>query len=301
MLVNHRLGLGYEVLRELNPAIILLSSSGLGRTGPEKEVVAYGNNLHAYSGLTSMVGYERGRPRGTGGTWADPLTGITAAYAILAALHYRKRTGRGQFIDLSMTEATLAQLPEAVLDYTVSGKVRGTSGNRDDVFAPQNCYPCTGYDKWVAISVENDEQFRALCSVIGRPDLADDVRFSDGFARWTNQDELDPIIGEWTRGRSHYEATAALQAAGVPAGPSVNAAELVNDPHMLERGLYAIVDHPEVGKTHGYKLSWRFENGPSLKFTRAPLLGEHNDKVLQDLLHLSPEEIQRLKDESVIY
>lgn len=299
--VMDRLGLGYPVLREINPAIIMLSSSGLGRTGPDREVVTYGNNLQAFSGLTGLIGYEDGRHRGIGTSWTDQLTGVTATYAILVALYHRRRTGQGQFIDLSMTEATLAPLPEAVLEYTMNGRVQGPMGNQHGMCAPHNCYPCIGHDKWVAIAVQNEAQWRGLCRAMERPDLAQDERFADQYRRWLNRAALDAIVADWTRQRTGSAVMEILQDAGVPAGPSLNAKELIEDPQLRWRGLYAEADHPEVGRKLGYRLPWQLDPGCALNYKAAPLLGEHNDYVFSELLGLGSGDIERLREERVIY
>ena len=299
--VMDRLGLGYAVLRKINPAIIMLSSSGLGRTGPDREVVAYGNNLQAFTGLTGLIGYEGGRHRGIGTSWTDQLTGVTAAFAILAALHHRRRTGAGQFIDLSMTEATLAQLPEAILDYTMNGRVQRPMGNQHGTCAPHNCYPCIGHDKWVAITVQNNAEWRGLCQAMERPDLAEDERFADQYRRWLNRAALDAIVADWTRQHTSYGAMEILQNAGVPAGPSLNAKELVEDPQLRSRGLFVEADHPEAGRKQGYTLPWQMDPAPALNYKAAPLLGEHNEYVFSKPLGLDLGEIERLRAELVIY
>ena len=299
--VMERLGLGYAMLKELKPDIIMLSISGPGRTGPEKEYLCYGHTIHAYCGLTGLTGYLHGPPTGLGTTYTDPLTGLAGTFAMLTALYHRANTGEGQYIDLSMSEITMAQLPEAIMDYTMNQRERGRQGNRDDIMAPHNCYPCKGEDKWVAISVSNDEEWKAFCAAIGSPEWTRDEQFSDQYSRWQNQDELDRLVGEWTRNYTSYEVMEILQKAGVAAGPSLNSDEIVTDPHLNERDFFVALDHPEVGKRVLTGRPWKLSAIPKANYHCAPLFGEHNDYVFGELLGLSKDKIAELVKEKVIY
>ena len=172
-------------------------------------------------------------------------------------------------------------------------------GNRDEIMAPHGCYPCKGEDKWVAIAVSTDEEWRSLCRVMGNPEWGKDERFSDQFSRWQNQDELDKLIAQWTRNFTHYEVMHKLQDVGVAAGPSFDIAELVNDPHIKERAAIIEQNHPEAGKTLVYRSPWASsstKNNPP-----APCLGEHNSYVFEELLGMSDKELAQLNDEKVIY
>ena len=299
--VMERFGLGYSVLKELKPDLIMVSSSALGRVGPDRDYVAYGATIHSFSGLCSLTGYAGGPPRPIGGTYTDPLTGVTLAFAALVALHHRARTGQGQFIDVSMAEATMVQLPEGLMDYAMNKRVRLPMGNRDDIMAPHGCYPCKGEDKWVAIAVATEEEWEALCRVIGRPELCKKEEFDDAFCRWQNQEALDQLIGEWTRKHIPYEAIEILQQAGIAAGIPLDTEELLNDPHLKERGLFIEMNHPEVGSRPVIRLPWILTPGPSARYKHAPLLGEHNQYVFHDLLSMSPDEVAQLVERKVIY
>ena len=235
-----------------------------------------------------------------GGTWPDYVLGGHSAFSIMAALYHQKMTGEGQYIDFSMVEATMAMIPEAILDYTMNGRVRQAQGNWDDAIAPHNVYRCQGNDKWVAIAATNEEEWRALCRVIGHSEWANDERFADGYSRLKNREELDRLIEEWTKERTHWEATEALQNAGVPAGPCSNVEDLTSDPHLRERGFFFEMVHAEVGPT--------LYPAPPLKYSSteprylpAPLIGEHNRYVLGEIVGLSEDEIQRLMDDEVIF
>jgi benzylsuccinate CoA-transferase BbsF subunit len=299
--VMERLGLDYASLRQVKPDIIMLSVSGPGRTGPEKNYLAYASIIHAFSGLCSLSGYPDGPPNQMGVMWSEVLAGQTGAFAVVAALHHHARTGQGQYIDLSMSEATLSMMPEAVMDYTMNQRVRGCEGNRDDIMAPHGCYPCRGEDQWVAITVEDEQQWRAFCRVIGDPAWTLEERFADPISRWQNQDDLDRLVADWTRNQCRSEITTRLQEAGIAAGPSCTVTDLLNDPHLKERGFFCEVDHPEMGRAPLPRPPWNVDGKACGIYKSAPLLGEHNDYVFRTLLGLSQDEIDRLVEDKVIY
>ncbi len=294
-----RFGLGYSLLRELKPDLVLVSSSGLGRTGPYKTFTAYNEEFVGYAGLGSLSGYASGPPQMIGGVWADHLTGTYLATAVLAALYHRSKTGEGQYIDMSMTEVVMSQIPEGIMDYTMNQRVRGSVGNRDDVMAPHNVYPCKGEDKWVAIAISSDQEWKAFCLVIGNPGWAKEERFSDAFNRWHNQEELDRLIGDWTKTHTNFEVMEILQPAGVAAGPTLNMEEMVNTPHLKERGFYIAPDHPEVGEKVLAGFPWKLGDNLA-KVEPAPTLGQDNEYVFCELLGMSDEEFATLVGEGVI-
>ena len=157
---------------------------------------------------------------------------------ILAALNYRNKTGKGQHVDVAQSEGVTTLIPEVIMEYVMNGRIRPRMGNRDEIMAPHGCYPCKGEDKWVAIAVGTDEEWDAMCRVMGNPEWSKDERFSDQFSRWQNQDELNKLIAGWTKDFTHYEVMHKLQKAGVAAGASLNIEELINDPHVQEAGRY---------------------------------------------------------------
>ncbi len=295
-----RLGLGYLSLKQVKPDIIMLSISGLGGTGPEKSYLAYAGTAHALSGLTSLTGYLNGSPTTVGAFWGDHLAALNGAFVLLASLHHRQRTGEGQHIDLSMSEEIVSLIPEAIMDYTMNQRVREPIGNRDENVSPHGCYHCRGEDEWVAIAVENEEEWGNFCQAIGNPAWTREERFSTGLNRWQNQDELDKLIHEWTINYSAYEVMEILQKAGIAAGPSLSVEQLVNEPHLKERDFHVEIDHL---KWKGYfvRLPWRLDKAPEGNYQRAPLLGEHNNYVLGQLLGISDKEIARLIEEQVVY
>ena len=294
------LGLGYEVLRKIKPDIIMLSSSARGTTGPEREYIGYAPLFSAISGFAYVSGYEGEDPIRLSGE-IDLLSATSSAFAILAALIHRQRTGEGQFIDLSSTEATSVFMGEVFMDYFMNGRNQTRHGNKDSFMAPHNVYRCTGDDKWVSIAVASDEEFRTLCEVAGHPEWAIDERFADSFTRWHNQEALDELIGSWTIKQTHTKVMKMLQAVGVAATPSCNSEDLWNDPHLRERDFWTEVDHPILGKKTVIAPVWKFSETPLEIGAPAPLFGQHNKYVFGDLLGLDDAQIERLVAEQVIY
>jgi benzylsuccinate CoA-transferase BbsF subunit len=310
--VMERLGIGYEALRQVKPDIIMLSSSAVGNTGPERSYVGYAPTFAALSGLTHITGHPDGPPMPLSGA-VDLRVGTTSAFAILAALCYRQRTGRGQYIDLSSTEAVSALIGEKLLEYSITGHPPTREGNRDPIIAPHNCYPCQGENQadapqrgpsgpsgWMSIAVADDEEWRALCRVVD-DDRLNDERFGDAYGRWCHQDQIDAVISEWTRDRGREEAAEALQKAGVAAMPVLDGRALAQDVQVKARGLLQKVNHPLIGERLEVGPPWKFSRTPAGIRRPSPLLGEHNEYVLRDLAGMSQEEIDRLSEEGVLH
>ena len=289
--VMDRLGLGYAEVRKVKPDIVMASISGFGATGPYKDYVAFAKPIHAYAGLASITGYADGPPSDAANALGDNVSGTYAAFAIVAALYHRARTGEGQFIDVSMVESLACNLAEPIIQYAMDGTAPHRTGNRDEVMAPQNTYRCKGYDEWVAIAVASDEEWDALRKVIGKPNLD----------RFENEDELDRLIEAWAVRHPKYEAAQILQGAGVAAFPVLKGDDLLNDAHLIERGFLVEVDHPKIGKAPYPGPSWKMSDTPGDIWQHAPSEGEHNEYVYGELLGLSQEEIARLVADEVIY
>ena len=298
--VIERLGLSYEVARAARPDIIMVSSSGTGRTGPNKDYVAYGSLLQHYTGWNSISGNPQSEPV-PGGLWADPWVGMELAMVTAAALNNRALTGQGQYIDFSMAEALTAGIPGAILDYQMNRRVPEPMGNRDARYAPHGVYHCAGPDHWVAIAVTNDEEWQSLCHVIQRPDLAADTKFADADGRQKHQDELDAAITQWTMLIEDHEAARRLQEAGVLSGPSLEICRVFNEPQLREVGYLSQIQTRDGEPRELPGLPWRFEGGQEPPITEAPVLGQDNEYVYQELLGLSRQETNRLVDEEVIY
>jgi len=297
--VMERLGLGYDDLKAVKPDIIMLSSSAVGATGPERTYAGYAPTFAAMSGLAHITGHPDGPPMPLSGA-VDLRVGTTSAFAILAALYYRARTGKGQHIDLSSTEAASALIGHTFMDYSMNSRVQTRMGNHDHMMAPHNSYRCLGEDKWVTIAVASQEEWDALRRVVGDSRL-DDERFADASSRWQNQEALDQLIGEWTASRSQEEITQALQRVGVAAMPILDGQSLVRDAHLRERGVLQPLQCPLIGERLTLSPPWRFSRTPAQIRRPGPLLGEHNQYVLGELLGMSGDEIERLIAEEVVY
>ena len=293
--------LDYPVLKEINPQIIMMSLPALGRTGPDKDCVAFGHTIDCMSGMAYLTGYiGEGPMLQSGIAYGDPLSGMNAAFAVVAALHYRRRSGKGVHIDLSQVEGIISFNANAIMDYTMNGRVRERMGNRHPAMAPHGCYRCKGEDKWVVIAIPSDAAWRRLCQAVGQLSWAEDTKFSNVASRYQHQDELDRLIEAWTLKHDHYEVMHILQQANIPAGPVLDAKELVEEPHLNERGLFEMVTHPEAG-THPYiGMYAKLSKTPGSIRMPSPCLGEHNQYVFGELLGLSQEEITQLEKEGII-
>lgn len=298
--VIDRLGLGYEAIRSIKPDIVYLSSSACGQTGPHARHVGYAPNFAGAAGLCFVTGYEDWPPSVLSGAF-DLRSATTAAFAVLAALLYRQRTGEGQYIDMSSQEAIAMLNTDALMDYLMNGRVRVRRGNRDDRMVPHNCYRCAGEDEWISIAVATDEEWQALCRVMGKPELVADARFCTAELRRANEEELDRVIAGWTAGRDACELMHLLQAAGVAAAPSLSNKALFQDPHLRERGVFVQIDHPVLGKDWVIAPPWRLSRTPATIRRHAPLLGEHTYQVFEQLLGMTRAEIEALEKEGVVY
>ena len=299
--VMDKLGLGYDVLREIKPDLIMLSGSTLGVTGPEKDASGWGPNVCSYGGQPFITGYEGGPPVNMGGSWPDYLVGTIMAFVILSALRHRNRSGEGQYIEISMAEITASMMPEAFLEYTMNGRLIERMGNHDPHMSPHNVYRCQGHDQWVAIVVGNDEEWRAFCGAMGRPELSNDSRFTRLEDRKRNEQQLDGLVEEWTVQHTPSEITDTLQKSGVASGPVMGVMDLMNDPHLIERDFIVEMQHPEVGPRRVAGLPAKFGAIPKLAYFPAPLLGQHNEFIFGELIGIDQQRIEQLVNEKVIF
>ncbi|MBN1614447.1 MAG: CoA transferase [Deltaproteobacteria bacterium] len=300
--VMDRMGIGYEDLKAVKPDIILISASGLGAVGPYKNYAAVGTSLSGMTGMMSLRGYPGDDPtiRTVMPVWSDNVAATTAAFAAIAALYMRRKTGKGQFIDMSQAETFLPHMGEVIVDYTMNGRVAQVMGNRDQTMAPQGCYPCRGEDQWVTLSISTDRQWEGLCRAMGNPPWTKEERFGSVLGRLSNQDDLDKNIGEWTKQQDHYEVMHLLQKEGVPAGPVLTCTEIFSDPHLEARGYFTELTHREAG-THRYPgNAFQFSKTPMSIRMAPPCLGEHNDYIYGELLGMTKAEIEALKAENLI-
>jgi benzylsuccinate CoA-transferase BbsF subunit len=293
--VMERMGLGYQRLREVKPDVIMISLSGYGASGPEREYVSYGPAQVPLAGLSSLTGYAGWPPMHVGLSYGDPTAGLHGAVAVLAALLHRARSGEGQYIDLSQQETCIAVVAEGVLEQSIRGHQPPRDGNRDPHMAPHGVFRSAGEQRWVAIVARDDEEWARLAGAIGAGELAADPRFASLAARKRNEDELERILSEWTRARTAEEATALLQAAGVPSFVSMSNRDLAEDDHLDEAGFFVDLEHPEVGARRHAGAPWRMSATPCDVRRPAPCLGQHSEFVLREILAYDEERIGALR------
>jgi crotonobetainyl-CoA:carnitine CoA-transferase CaiB-like acyl-CoA transferase len=295
------LGLTYEVLQRHKPDLIMVSMPAFGMTGPYKYYQGFGINVESVCSLTWLRTDPESDPTEASSTLhMDAASGASAAFAILAALHYRRRTGKGQFIDFAQAENLMQQIGEILMDGTLNSRSQASLGNRHPSMAPHGCYPCRGHDRWVVIAIATDTEWQAFCQAIGNPPWAREERFADAGNRYRHQEDLDAYIAAWTRQQHAWEIMEHLQQAGIAAGPVMGESDLFTDPHLHARGFFHVMSHAEAG-THVYPgLMWKMSRTPGTIRRPAVRLGEHNDYVYRELLKLSAAEIESLRDEGFI-
>ncbi len=295
-------GLNYNKLSEVNPNLIMVSMSAMGQTGPWRDFVAFGPTLQALSGLTYLTSFSKETPMGLGYAFADPIAGLYAAFAVLAALEYRERTGEGQYIDLSEYEAICTLMGPALLDMLVNRREIKPQGNRSENVpaAPYACYKCLGTDRWCVIAAFDEVEWQALCKVMGYPNWMKEEQFSTLSKRKEHVEELDGLLGQWTSQHSPEEIVKLLQEAGVPAGVVQNAEDLSKDPQLVERDFFVYLEHPTLGKTISDASPIKFKEKSTLNWKAAPLLGEDNRYVYMDLLGLTESQLSSYIERGII-
>ena len=299
-----RLGLSYDEVSQWNPRIIYINNPGFGMTGPYRDYVVFGVNVEAMTGHTWLRGYDDAEhPQPNSPIYhMDASGGACGALAVLMALYYRSRTGKGVYIDMAGAETAIPQFGEAIMDYTMNHRVHRTIGNRDiHGAAPQGCYRCRGgTDEWLTISVTSHEEWQGFCRAIGDLPWTQDPRFSDAISRWRNQDALDKLVEDWTRRHDKYEAMIILQKEGVPAGPVIGDKDAQRDPQLTARGFFEVIRHRECG-THRYPgFLWKYSKTPMSVRLPPCCMGEHNDYVFNELLAMPQEERTALEKDLTI-
>ena len=294
-----RMGLGYETLKEIKPDIIMMSSALMGQTGPWHDSPGYGDQLSAISGLHEISGWPDRKP-GEIGFYTDFIAPRFNALTILAALDYRRRTGKGQYLDIAQHQGGVHYIAPLLLDYVVNGRVATRQGNYDPYAAPHGIYPCQGEDRFCAIAVYTDEEWQSFCNVIGSPDWTKDDKFATLESRQANVQELDERVQEWTMTVTDLEAMTMLQEAGVGAARLGDARDQMdNDPQLLFREFYQEREHPEIGKYRPPRQPCVLSKTPC-EIKRAPCIGEHSQYALEEFLGLSEDEITELVIAEVI-
>ncbi|MBI2303928.1 MAG: CoA transferase [Chloroflexi bacterium] len=295
-----RLGLGYDELRQLKPDIIMVSTCNQGQTGPHASHPGFGSHLTSLSGFTHLIGYPDRTPVILYGPYIDYIGVGYGVIAICAALDYRRRTGKGQYIDLAQYENGLQFLVPVILDYQINGRIAQRMGNRSPDAAPHGAYPCLGEDRWCALSIHSDEEWQHLCQVMGRPELARDERFTTFLGRKQNEEELDRLIGEWTSQLEPKVVMTRLQEAGLAAGVVNTMADIFSDPQLEHRHVWWPLEHPEMGMTHYEGPPFALSETPAKLDRPAPCIGEHSRQVYTEFLSMSGEEYEELVSKGVI-
>ena len=310
-------GLDYESLKKIKPNIIAVSMSGFGHTGPQKDYVSYGPTLQALSGYTLQMRHPGGEPAGWGYSYADMTGGYSGALAVLMALWHRKRTGQGQFVDLSQFEAISSLIGPGMLDILHNDTPSEPIGNRSQEApaAPHGVYRCAGEDRWCAIAVFTEEEWQNLCRVMEQPAWTQETHFATLAGRLEHNDVLDRHLEGWTRQQTAKDVMSRLQQAGIAAGVVANGEDLDQDPQLQARGYWARMQASEgqdrMGVMAGMDMMAGMDvvlDGPPLKLSQTPgyvaapgpLLGEHTDSVLSRLLGYSSEQLAQLKEDRVI-
>jgi len=297
--VMKSLGFDYESVRKLNPKIIYVSSQGFGGGGPFSENQAYGPMLSSASGMLSIWAQpDDPYPVGSNSPLPDHMASKHVVIAALAALDYRRRTGKGQFIDMAQTEVAASLIGEYYLDYTFNKRVAKPMGNWSPYAAPHGCYACKGVDEWCAIAVFTDEEWQGFCKVLGNPSWTQEPRFSTLLGRVKHADDLDTLVEQWTSVHSREEVMSSLQAAGVPAGIVNTGEDVWKDPQLTHLNALIELEHPDIGRCFCER------EGVDLSKThytahRPALLGEHTQYVCDEILGMSDEEFVGLLEEGV--
>ena len=294
-------GLDYGSVVKYKPDIIYCSTCQMGQHGPLSDFGGYGAFGAAYAGFSHILGYPDRTPLTLYNNYSDFVAPWYVTIALIGALLHRRKTGRGMFLDQSQIEAGVTMLAPNVLDYVVNGRIAGRTGNHDFEMCPHSAYPCRGNDRWVVVAVRNEDDWEALCRVIGEPDWTKDRRFAGTKTRKENEEELDRLVGAWTVGHSPEEAMASLQAAGVPAAMMLTSGEgIINDPQARHREAFRWLDHREIGSMLYTTPSYRLSETPAHMFKAAPCLGEDNEYVYKTILGYTDDEIADMLAEGII-
>jgi crotonobetainyl-CoA:carnitine CoA-transferase CaiB-like acyl-CoA transferase len=290
-----KLGLDYESLTAIKPDIIVAELPAFGVTGPMSGYAALGPTMEMAAGMSAMIGYPGGKPEVTGPSYLDPIGGFNAAAAILTALVHRQQTGEGQYVEVPQVEAAMHLIGAEILKAGETGEDFAPNGNRVPFASPHDAFPARGDDQWVVIAALDEGQWRSLCAVMGRPELADDPRFSDLGRRRDNEDELIAVIAAWTSGQDKHELAERLQAAGVAAAPVQTPKDVAEDPYLAHRGFFTELEHPDAGRHRHPSLPFHLSRTPGAQVLPAPPFGWHNRHVLETILKLPPEEIAAIE------
>jgi formyl-CoA transferase len=292
-------GLGFEELAKVNPALVMVRISGFGQTGPYSHRPGFGNIAESMGGIRYITGWPDRPPLRVGLSIGDSIAALYAVIGTLMALREAERTGRGQVVDVALSESVFSMLEAIVPEYGYDGRIRERTGNLLGGAAPTNMYP-TADDRWLAIGANGDGIFRRFTAAIGQPELASDSRFSTNQARRANVDALDALIAEWTRGRTLDEAMVVLDGADVPAGPVYSVKDIAEDPQYQAREMLVDLPDPHLGHLLMPGIVPKLSRTPGQVRSAGPEVGEHTMAVLGQLLGLDAAELEALRGRGVI-
>jgi len=293
-------GMDYESVRKVKPDIIYFSTCQMGQYGPHAGFRGYGNHAAAVGGFAHMLGWPDEEPAVPWGAYTDFISPRFGGSALLAALDYRRRTGKGQYIDLAQFECGVTFQAPVIMDYKINGRVQTRNGNKVPGAAPHGAYACEGNDRWVAIAVTSEEEWQAFCRVIGEPEWAKESRFQTLTGRKENEDELNTLVEEWTKNLPPEEVMRLMQASGVPVGVVKNEEDLLEDPQLKHRDHFKTLNHEVIGPHLYDGVLFRLSKSPQGPRWAGPSLGQHIEKVLNEFLGISLDEISDLMAEGVL-
>ncbi|MBV8951179.1 MAG: CoA transferase, partial [Actinobacteria bacterium] len=299
--VIENFGLTWDAVHALNPSAVMVRLPAFGLDGPWRDRPGFAQTMEQISGMAWVTGLHDGPPLIPRGA-CDPLAGMHAVLALLVALEQRARDGEGRLVEVTMVEAALNAAAEQVLERGAYGVLLARDGNRGPAAAPQNLYPCAGEEEWLALAVATDEQWESLRRVLGHPEWARDAALDTADGRRSAHDAIDAELAAWCATRPVDELVNALVAAGVPAASVVNPRDVARHPQLRFRGMFESLDHPVVGRHELPSIPFRFASRGDAPWLQrpAPIVGQHNDEVLRELLDLGDDELARLRASTVI-
>jgi len=295
-----KLGLDYESCRQIKPDIIYYSTCQFGQKGPYRLLSGYGQQGAAYAGFSYLTGWHDRAPVLLPNAYGDYISPWYLCSMVLAALNYRRRTGKGIYLDQAQIEAGISFWGPGILDYTVNRRIPTRMGNRDPRMSPHAAFPCLGDDRWVTIAVANDGEWQALRQAMGDPQWAGEPRFATLLGRKENEDELEHLIGEWTKDYSPHQAMVTLQAAGIASGAVQTCEELFNDPQVKHRRHFVPLEHRVIGVHHYNAPAYRLSKTPGLLRRAAPCLGQDNEFIYKEILGYSDDDVTQFLLDGVI-
>lgn len=296
--VVDRLGISYSELIKLKPDLVMVSISAAGRGGPHSSHPGYASIFNAMGGLGHLTGYRDGPPTEVRDS-VDLRVASVAAFAIVAALLHRKRTGAGQWVDISAREAIASFVGDALIEFALTGVSPMRDGNHAASNAPYDVFRSQGEDSWVAIGVSTDEEWARLTEAMCRPELTTDARFADRVSRHEHREELDAMVSAWTAGMTASEVAARCRTRGVPASEVLGGSDFLSDPHVAARDVIQKVEHPLLGTQLVVRGPWRLGSLDEPPLEPSPMLGEDNEAVLTELLGYSRDEIKGFQEADV--